>query len=103
MKFETTIRSSLESYLLLISTFSPTFVPYTNTIMRIDILQIALVALVGFTTAAPVGSSQDTVDKRLLPAWPYPATDRIPIAPPGKRELPDPPYKDLYRSIAKKE
>ncbi|KAJ8120609.1 hypothetical protein ONZ43_g2724 [Nemania bipapillata] len=74
--------------------------------MRVEIFQIALVALVGFTTAAPVGASPDTLDKRLLPAWPYPATDRIPITGPGpgkaKRELP-PPYQELYRSVAKEE
>lgn len=69
--------------------------------MRVEIFQIALVAIVGFATAAPVGASQDPVDKRLLPAYPYPFADRIPIPHEGKRELPDPPYKDLYRSIAK--
>ncbi|KAI1313547.1 hypothetical protein F5Y03DRAFT_336954 [Xylaria venustula] len=74
--------------------------------MRFELFQIALVALVGFTTAAPVATSQDTVEKRLLPAWPYEATRRIPITGPGSsnkaRAIP-PPYEELYRSIAKAE
>ncbi|TGJ84970.1 hypothetical protein E0Z10_g3776 [Xylaria hypoxylon] len=70
--------------------------------MRFEIFQIALMAIVGFTTAAPVGTSQEAVEKRLLPAYPYPATDRIPTTPNGKRAIP-PPYEELYRSIAKTE
>ncbi|GAW19221.1 hypothetical protein ANO14919_087060 [Xylariales sp. No.14919] len=67
--------------------------------MRFDIFQVALVAIVGFTTAAPVSTSQDAVEKRLLPAYPYEATRRIPIVSNGKREIP-PPYEELYRSVA---
>ncbi|KAJ8129766.1 hypothetical protein O1611_g3861 [Lasiodiplodia mahajangana] len=67
--------------------------------MRVEVLQITLVVIIGFTTAAPV-ASQDAVDKRLLPAFPYDFANRIPIPHEGKRELP-PPYKDLYRSVAK--
>ncbi|KAI0816461.1 hypothetical protein GGR55DRAFT_627044 [Xylaria sp. FL0064] len=72
--------------------------------MRFEIFQIALIAIAGFTTAAPIAASQDALDKRLLPAWPYEATSRIPIPSNGNkaRAIP-PPYEELYRSIAKKE
>ncbi|KAK5627822.1 hypothetical protein RRF57_003537 [Xylaria bambusicola] len=70
--------------------------------MRFELLQITLVALIGFTTAAPVANPQDAVEKRLLPAWPYEAARRIPITGNGKRAIP-PPYEELYRSTAKAE
>lgn len=70
--------------------------------MRFELLQIALVALFGLTTAIPIVNTQDTIEKRLLPAYPYEATRRIPIPGNGKRVIP-PPYEELYRSIAKSE
>ncbi|KAI0546160.1 hypothetical protein F4679DRAFT_558660 [Xylaria curta] len=70
--------------------------------MRFEIFQIAFVAFFGLTTAAPVVSSGDLLDKRLLPQNPYPLGDRRPVGPFPKRELP-PPYQELYRSIAKEE
>ncbi|KAI0858268.1 hypothetical protein F4860DRAFT_486762 [Xylaria cubensis] len=69
--------------------------------MRFEIFQIAFVAFAGLATTAPVGSSEDAVVKRLLPTNPYPLADRRPVGPFPKRALPDPPYKELYRSIAK--
>ncbi|KAJ3578016.1 hypothetical protein NPX13_g2554 [Xylaria arbuscula] len=70
--------------------------------MHFGLLQITLVALAGLTAAAPVTITQDAIEKRLLPAWPYEATRRIPITGNGKRAIP-PPYEELYRSVAKSE
>ncbi|KAI1422339.1 hypothetical protein F5Y12DRAFT_763096 [Xylaria sp. FL1777] len=70
--------------------------------MRFELLQISLMALVGFTAAAPVATSPDVLEKRLLPAYPYTAENRIPIPSNWNRAIP-PPYEELYRSIAKTE
>lgn len=76
---------------------------YTSTSMRFESLQIARVAaFIDFATAAPVGASQDVVEKRFLPPYTYALVDK-PASSPGVKRVISLLYEEFYRSITKTE
>jgi hypothetical protein len=71
--------------------------------MRFESLQIARVAaFIDFATAAPVGASQDVVEKRFLPPYTYALVDK-PASSPGVKRVISLLYEEFYRSITKTE